>query len=205
MPPAMLGRDERTPDVGIPDGVVIRRSARRRRSLQARREDGVIVVTVPAALSAADCERLVPGLVDRLRKREAGGRRRGDVDLERAAVRLAEDLAPDLPLLARLSSVTWSARQKHRWGSCTTTTGDIRLSGRLQAMPAWVVDYVLFHELLHLAEANHTARFHHLMRRYPKHDLAQGFLHGVAHALATDDVAWAVDPALDDDVGDVLF
>lgn len=191
--------------MGIPDGVVIRRSARRRRSLQARREDGVIVVTVPASLSAADCERLVPGLVERLRKREAGGRRRGDTDLGRTAVRLAEDLAPDLPLLARLSSVTWSTRQNHRWGSCTTTTGDIRLSARLKAMPSWVVDYVLFHELLHLAEANHTTRFHDLMRRYPKHDLAKGFLHGVAHVLATDDGAWSADPDLDDDTGDVLF
>ncbi len=205
MPAAMLGRDERTPDVGIPDGVVIRRSARRRRSLQARREDGVIVVTVPASLSVAECERLVPGLVERLRKREAGGHRRGDIDLERAAVRLAQELTPDLPLLARLSSVSWSTRQNQRWGSCTTTTGDIRLSDRLKAMPAWVVDYVLLHELLHLAEANHTARFHDLMRRYPKHDLAKGFLHGVAHVLATDDGALSADPDLEDDTGDALF
>jgi predicted metal-dependent hydrolase len=199
----MLGRDGRTPSVGIPDGVVIRRSARRRRSLQARREDGVIVVTVPASLSAADCERLVPGLVERLRKRETGGRRRGDIDLERAAVRLVEELAADLPLLERLSSVTWSRRQNHRWGSCTTTTGDIRLSDRLRAMPVWVVDYVLFHELVHLAEANHTARFHDLMRRYPKHDLAKGFLHGVAHVLASDDSAWSADLDLDNDTGDL--
>lgn len=205
MAAAMLGRDERTSGVGIPDGVVIRRSARRRRSLQARREDGVIVVTVPAALSAAECERLVPGLVERLRKREAGGRRRGDVDLERAAARLAEELAPDLPLLARLSSVTWSTRQNHRWGSCTTATGDIRLSDRLRTMPAWVVDYVVFHELLHLAEANHTPRFHELMRRYPKHDLAKGFLHGVAHVLATDEGPWSADPDLGDGTGDALF
>lgn len=202
---AMLGRDGRGRDVGIPDDVVIRRSARRRRSLQARREDGVIVVTVPASLSAAECERLVPGLVERLRRREAGGRRRGDIDLERAAVRLAEGLAPDLPLLGRLSSVTWSTRQNHRWGSCTTTTGDIRLSDRLRTMPDWVVDYVLFHELLHLVETNHSARFHDLMRRYPKHDLAKGFLHGVAHVQSTDDRASSEDPDLEDDTGDALF
>jgi hypothetical protein len=201
----MLRHDERTAHVGIPDDVVIRRSARRRRSLQARREGGVIVVTVPASLTTAECERLVPGLVSRLRKREAGGRRRGDLDLERVAARLADELAPDLALRARLSSVSWSSRQNRRWGSCTTTTGEIRLSTRLKAMPDWVVDYVLFHELLHLAEANHTPRFHELMRRYPKHDLAKGFLHGVAHTLASDDASGSRPVELDDDRDDSLF
>lgn len=169
--------------MGIPDDVVIRRSARRTRSVQARREAGVIVVTVPARMTAGECERVVPGLVERLRRKEAGGQRRGDADLQQAAVRLANELAPDLPLLARLRGVSWSTRQNRRWGSCTTTTGEIRLSSRLRTMPSWVIDYVLFHELLHLEEANHTARFHALMRRFPKHDLAKGFLHGVAHAV----------------------
>lgn len=171
----------------MPDDVVIRRSARRTRSLQARREAGVIVVTVPASLSAGDCERLVPGLVERLRRREAGGRRHGDDDLAAAAARLAFDLAPELLLLERLGSVNWSSRQRRRWGSCTTATGDIRISDRLRTMPHWVTDFVIFHELLHLEEVHHTARFHTLMRRYPQHDLAKGFLQGVAFTLTTPD------------------
>lgn len=180
--------------MAIPEDVVIRRSARRTRSVQARREAGVIVVTVPARMSSAECERLVPGLVERLRAKETRSRRRGDIDLEQAAVRLATELAADLPLLSRLRRVSWSTRQNRRWGSCTTSTGEIRLSSRLQTMPAWVVDYVLFHELVHLEEAGHTPRFHALMRRYPQHDLAKGFLHGVTHALAHEG-SWA-----DDDV-----
>jgi hypothetical protein len=43
------------------------------------------------------------------------------------------------------------------------------------------------------------------MRRYPKHDLAKGFLQGVAHVLATDDSAWSTHPDMDEDTGDVLF
>ncbi len=166
----------------LPEDVVVRRSARRRRTLQARREGDRIVVLVPATLPARDCERLVRQLVDRVRAREAGGRRRGDEALEQAAVRLAKELAPDLDLVTRLTGVTWSGRQNRRWGSCTTTTGEIRLSSRLQSFPSWVVDYVLFHELVHLVEANHSARFHQLVRRFPDHDRATGFLEGVSHA-----------------------
>ena len=174
----------------VPEDVIIRRSARRRRTLQARREGDKIVVLVPAALPAREYERLVPKLIARVRARETGGRRHSDAALERAAARLATELASDLTLRPRLHSVTWSTRQNRRWGSCTTTTGEIRLSSRLQTMPAWVIDYVLFHELVHLEEANHSPRFHELVRRYPAHDRAVGFLHGVAHALANPDEPW---------------
>jgi len=152
---------------------------------------------VPATLAARDYERLVPQLIERVRAREAGGTRRSDVALERAATRLATQLAGELDLLTRLHSVSWSTRQNHRWGSCTVSTGDIRLSSRLQPMPNWVIDYVLFHELLHLEETNHSRRFHELMRRYPEHDRAKGFLQGVAHALATGAEPWPSD--VDDD------
>ncbi|MHB1007852.1 MAG: M48 metallopeptidase family protein [Propionibacteriaceae bacterium] len=167
----------------LPEDVVIRRSARRRRTLQARRDGDKIVVLVPAALPVREVERLVPRLVERVRARETGGRRREDEALERAAVRLAKDLAPDLDLLHRLTSVRWTTRQNRRWGSCTTTTGEIRLSSRMETFPGWVVDYVLFHELVHLVEANHSARFHELVRRFPNHDRAVGFLEGVSHGL----------------------
>jgi predicted metal-dependent hydrolase len=183
----------------LPEDVVVRRSARRRRTLQAHRDGDKIVVLVPATLAARDYERLVPQLIERVRAREAGGKRRSDAALEQAAAHLATQLVGELHLLTRLHGVSWSTRQNHRWGSCTISTGEIRLSRRLQPMPNWVIDYVLFHEMVHLEEANHSRRFHELMRRYPQHDRAQGFLQGVAHALANGSEPWPSD--VDDDPG----
>ena len=78
----------------------------------------------------------------------------------------------------------WVDNMTTRWASCTTSTGEIRLSDRLQPLPAWVVDYVLLHELAHLIEPNHNKRFWHWVDRYPKAERAKGYLEGVAHAAS---------------------
>lgn len=47
---------------------------------------------------------------------------------------------------------------KTRWGSCNSR-GFIHLNWRLIQMPLYLVDYVVAHELAHLIEMNHSARF----------------------------------------------
>ncbi|MCU0791715.1 MAG: M48 family metallopeptidase [Opitutaceae bacterium] len=48
--------------------------------------------------------------------------------------------------------------QRTRWGSCTTG-GVISLNWRLIQAPESVRDYVIYHELMHLKEMNHSDRF----------------------------------------------
>jgi predicted metal-dependent hydrolase len=83
-------------------------------------------------------------------------------------------------------TVRWVDNQNSRWGSCTTGEGTIRLSDRLRTMPAWVIDYVLLHELAHLLEPNHDARFWAWVDRFPKAERAKGYLEGIAAAAHLD-------------------
>ncbi len=45
-----------------------------------------------------------------------------------------------------------------RWGSCTTK-GELNFSWRLILAPPVVLDYLVAHEMAHLREMNHSARF----------------------------------------------
>ncbi len=47
---------------------------------------------------------------------------------------------------------------RSRWGSCSAK-GDLNFSWRLILTPDFVLDYVVAHEVAHLAELNHSPRF----------------------------------------------
>ena len=48
--------------------------------------------------------------------------------------------------------------QRSRWGSCSAS-GTVSLNWRLVQTPDFVRDYIIHHELMHLREMNHSARF----------------------------------------------
>lgn len=56
-------------------------------------------------------------------------------------------------------------RMKTRWGSCNPTAGTIRLNTELAKKPAECLEYIVVHELVHLLEPTHNARFVTLMDR----------------------------------------
>lgn len=57
-------------------------------------------------------------------------------------------------------------RMTSRWGSCNVATGGVTLSTELVHHPPRCLDYVITHELCHLHEPSHNARFHALMDRF---------------------------------------
>jgi predicted metal-dependent hydrolase len=176
--------------------VVVRRSRRRRRTVTAYRERDAIVVLVPQAMSRADEQRFVDDLVRKVLAREAkASAPNGDSELaSRAAALIDRYLVPALGHSVNPRAVSWVTNQSQRWASCTPSARTIRLSHRLRPMPSWVVDYVLVHELVHLVEPTHSARFWQLVDNYPAAEKAKGFLEGY--------LAGQGQPAWDDD-GDV--
>ena len=169
--------------------VVVRRSARRRRTVSAYRDGDSVIVLIPARFSVADEQRWVADMIQRLDDQD-GRRRRGlpgsDADLVARARELSERY---LEGRAEPATVRWVTNQRRRWGSCTPPDASIRLSTRLREMPAYVVDYVLVHELSHLLVAGHDEQFWAWVGRYPQAERARGYLEGVeaVAGLAVDD------------------
>ncbi len=163
---------------GLPSDVEVRRSTRRRRSVTAFREGGRTIVVVPHRMSRADIKPFVDELVVRLQAREKRTRSTDD-ELHSRATALSRRY---LDGRAEPRSVRWVSNQRRRWGSCTPSDATIRLSDRLAAMPAHVVDYVLLHELTHLLVPGHGPDFEAWMVRYPRLLEARAFLAGVDHA-----------------------
>ncbi len=53
-----------------------------------------------------------------------------------------------------------------RWGVCNVRDKRVCFSAYLLLLPEWCVEHVVVHELCHLLEPTHNARFHALMDSY---------------------------------------
>ncbi|WP_051208618.1 M48 family metallopeptidase [Propionicicella superfundia] len=157
--------------------IEIRRSSRRRTTAKAYADRGRIVVEVPSHLPEDVAEETAAKLVARLRSRET--HLRDDEDLAARAREVADRYLDHL-VDGGISPFTirWVGNQRQRWGSCTPSTRTIRISQRVRTMPDYVLDYVLVHELSHLAERTHGERFRLLESAYPHAERAKGYLEG---------------------------
>ena len=59
-------------------------------------------------------------------------------------------------------------RQRTRWASCSSR-GTLSLNLRIIALPPYVREYVIVHELAHLKEPNHSPAFWSVVERYYPH------------------------------------
>ncbi len=171
---ALQGADGRTVQVRVI------RSARRKRNVAVGWvAPGLLEARAPQTTPRRQLEELVASLLPRLERSRQRSSGRSDAELVARARRLNDAyFGGEL----EWESICFVRNQHRRVGSCTPGLGAIRISERLKRAPAWVLDYVLVHELAHLREPNHSPAFWALVNRYPRAERARGFLQGMAHA-----------------------
>lgn len=82
-------------------------------------------------------------------------------------LRALPDIVERMEARIGVHAARWSVRvMKTRWGSCTPKTGAIRINARLAAYPPECLEFVVAHELVHLLEPSHNARFHTLLDEF---------------------------------------
>ena len=160
--------------------IEIIRSAKRRKTVSAELKNGVLVIRAPANMSDKELAPIIENLQKRLAKKKMRIPQT-DEELEQRAQQLNKEY-----FNGRLhwQSIRYVTNQNGRYGSCTPSTGTIRISHRLATMPKWVRDYVIMHEIAHLEEANHGPNFWKLVNQYPLTERARGYL----MALGLEDV-----------------
>ena len=158
---------------GIDEGeIVVIRSKKRKRNIAAFRQGGKIIISIPARLSKAEERQVVPEMVAKIRSKEVAA---PESELMAIADRLLSRYAPEISI--RPASVAWRSMNE-RWGSCTSVDRTIRLANKLQRAPEYVLEFVLYHEAIHLQHADHGPVFYEFLHRYPRHLEAEAFLAG---------------------------
>lgn len=141
---------------------------------------GVLELLVPASMPQAERQHWAEVMKRRLQMRAERSTPSDDRLAERATRLNERHFGGTL----RWTSIGF-AEMERLWGSCTFTHGAIRIARRAAALPDWVLDYLIVHELAHLVHSDHGPEFHELENRYPLSERAKGYL------LALDSVATA--------------
>ncbi len=196
---SMTNYSSEPPSLFHPD-VDVRVSKRRKKTAGAHWEGDRIVIVVPTHLKGAARDEMVESLARRMMRHRPLLHTSDDELAERArslAGRYLEGVEP--------ASIRWATNQNKRWGSCTIQTREIRISHRLKVVPSWVLDAVIVHELAHLVEYHHNARFRQLENRYPRRREADHFLEGYALGMHMAEGGTGEQPGAEDGFRDDLL
>jgi hypothetical protein len=184
MPPKNFTRQ--VSDGAVTLTVEVTQDKRLRKSVRWTLKQETIQVRFPPHINAAELDRLLDDIIERVLVQRKRARRQNDDDLDhRARVINKRYFQGEL----RWHTIRWVSNMQHRLGSCTeggSTDGDIRISDRIKQWPEYVVDYIIAHELAHRKYPNHSREFWDYLARYPHTERARGFMDGIAFAAGDD-------------------
>jgi predicted metal-dependent hydrolase len=130
--------------------------------------DGRLRVTIPRGGSQREADAFARRHLDWVQRQRAELRqgRFSTDERQRLKARAHEELPARLWALAELHGLLVTRisirNQRTRWGSCGRD-GHVCLNWRLVAMPDWVRDYVMIHELMHLKRLDHSPAYWRLV------------------------------------------
>jgi predicted metal-dependent hydrolase len=153
--------------------IKIIRSPKRKRTISAQLNKGVLSVKAPAGISDEELEKTISRLKKRIINRELKRNLKVKEDLKEAAERLNRKYFGGR---LKIDSIEYSTNQNKRFGCCNFKTGKILISHKLADVPDWVRDYVIVHELAHLIVPNHSRAFQELAAKYRLKERAIGYL-----------------------------
>ena len=135
--------------------------------ISVRVEDGAFRIGLPAIVGDDKRDAAVAAALTEWYKRRAA------VLLPQAVERWQDRVSNRKPMRTLIRN------QRKRWGSCSSD-GSLRLNWRAVMPPPPIIDYLVVHELAHLDEMNHSARFWELVARHiPDHKARRNRLHEI--------------------------
>ncbi len=153
--------------------VKIIHSRKRRRTISARLLKDTMYINAPADVSEIHLKEVITNFKKRFERRKLKKELNAKQGLKDIIKRLNERYFSGRLKVARIEYVT---DQYRKFGCCNYKSKAIRISHHLAEMPPWVRNYVVFHEMAHIVEPNHSSAFWKIVSRYRLAERARGYL-----------------------------
>lgn len=137
--------------------------------------DGRLVVTAPVLLARKAIEKIIEAksvwILETLKRRTSDVGRRATAAEAKAmymkhrgdALKFAKER---LEFFNHVYGLRWNRvtikNSRTRWGSCSGK-GNLNFNYKIALLPIELADYIVVHELCHLAQMNHSPKFWHLV------------------------------------------
>lgn len=150
--------------------IIIQRSKKRRKTLQAILRDNTVKILVPSTTCNVDIKKFLDKFLKKLELKDVI--LNNNKELLSRANKLKKKFIPE----ASDFTIVFQKSLTRTWGKCFTNQRKIVINPILATYPKWVLDFVIIHELAHLLVPNHGQEFRSLVNRFKLKERAVGFL-----------------------------